>query len=162
MNTQEAIKASLTLAREVTTMLLADLSDADLLVRPVPDANHIAWQLGHLIVSEHKMLTDAGFKMPDLPDGFAQSHDKEMATSDDASKFHKKEQYLAWMEQQRSATLALLAAVSDADLDKPTPESMHEYAATAGAVFSLIGIHEMMHAAQFVAVRRKLDKPVLI
>ena len=31
---------------------LKDLNDEDLLVRAVPTANHIAWQLGHLIKSE--------------------------------------------------------------------------------------------------------------
>ena len=162
MTAKDAIKNTMDMCHQILTAYVSDLADADLMLRAVPGMNHIAWQLGHLIASEQRMLRDAGFKMPDLPDGFAESHDKETATSDDASKFHKKEQYLAWMEQQRSATLALLAAVSEADLDKPTPESMHEYAATVGAVFNLIGIHEMMHAAQFVAIRRKLDKPVLI
>ena len=33
-----------------------DLADADLLLRPVPGINHIAWQLGHLITGSKKML----------------------------------------------------------------------------------------------------------
>ena len=33
-----------------------DLADADLLLRPVPGMNHIAWQLGHLITGSKKML----------------------------------------------------------------------------------------------------------
>jgi hypothetical protein len=162
MTPKDVIKNTLEMGHEVLTAYLSDLSNADLMVRAVGEANHVAWQLGHLISSEHKMLTDAGFGMPDLPEGVAGSYTKETSSSDDAAKFHKKEQYVQWMEQQRAATLSALDAASDADLDKPTPESMHDYAKTVGVVFNMIGIHEMMHAAQFVAVRRKLGKPVLI
>ena len=44
---------------EVAALLNADLSDADLLVRPAPSANHIAWQLGHLIASERNLVEAA-------------------------------------------------------------------------------------------------------
>ena len=108
------------------------------------------------------MLTGAGFSMPDLPDGFADSYTKETSTSDDASKFHKKDEYLKLMAEQRTATLAALDAASATDLDKPSPEEMQAYAPTIGAVFNIVGIHVMMHAPQFVPVRRKLGKPVLI
>ena len=162
MTPKDVIKNTIDTCHGVLTAYLGDLTDADLLIRAVPEANHIAWQLGHLISSEHQMLTDGGFKMPDLPAGFADSYTKETAGSDDPGKVHSKEQYLSWMEDQRAATLAALDTQSDADLDKPTPEAMHDYAPTVGALFNIIGIHEMMHAAQFVAVRRKLGKAVLI
>ncbi len=162
MTPKDVIRNTIDMCHEVLTTYLSDLSDSDLMVRPVPGANHIAWQLGHLIASEHQMLTDAGYKMPDLPDGFAESYTKETSESDDPTKFHKKEQYLPWMAQQRTATLAALDAMPESDLDKPTPESMREYAPTVGSAFNIVGIHAMMHAAQFVAVRRKLGKPVLI
>ena len=162
MTPKDAIQNTIDMCHGVLNTYLSDLSDADLLVRPVPGANHIAWQLGHLIVSEHQMLTEAGYTMPDLPAGFADSYTKGTAASDEPAKFHKKAQYLDWTERQRAATLAALAAASETDLDKPAPESMREYAPTVGAVFNIVGIHQMMHAGQFIAVRRKLDKPVLI
>lgn len=162
MTPKDVIKNSIDMGHEVLTTYLSDLSDADLMVRPVPEANHLAWQLGHLIVSEHQMLAEAGYKMPDLPEGVVESYTKETSASNDPAKFHKKEQYLAWLAHQRAGTLAALAATPEKDLDKPSPESMRGYAPTVGVMFNLVGIHEMMHAAQFVAVRRKLGKPVLI
>ena len=162
MTPKDVIKNTITMCHEVLTAYLSDLSDADLMVRAVPEANHIAWQLGHLIASEHQMMTDVGYDMPELPDGFAESYSPETAKSNDPNKFHKKEQYLTWMAGQREATLALLDAAPESDLDKPTPESMHAYAPTVGVVFNVIGVHLMMHAAQFVPVRRKLGKPLLI
>ena len=100
--------------------------------------------------------------MPDLPDGFVESYTKETSTSDDPAKFHKMDQYKQWMSQQREATLAALETMPEADLDKPTAESMKDYAPTVGIAFNLVGIHYMMHASQWVPIRRQLGKPVLI
>ena len=47
------------------------------------------------------------------------------------------------------------------DLDKPGPESMREYAPTVASVLMLLGSHWLMHAGQFVPIRRKLGKPPL-
>lgn len=162
MTPKDVIKNTINMCHEVLTTYISDLSDAELMIRAVPEANHTAWQLGHLIASEHQMLTDAGYKMPDLPQGFAEAYTKETSGSDDPAKFHTKEQYMASMAEQRAATMAALEAAPDGDLDKPTPESMREYAPTVGVAFNVIGIHLMMHAAQFVVVRRKLGKPVMI
>ena len=35
---------------------LADFSEADMLARPAPGANHVAWQLGHLIVATTNLI----------------------------------------------------------------------------------------------------------
>lgn len=161
MTPKDVIKNTINMCHEVLTTYISDLNDAELMIRAVPEANHTAWQLGHLIASEHQMLTDAGYKMPDLPQGFADSYTKETSGSDDPAKFHTKEQYMASMAEQRAATMAALEAAPDGDLDKSTPESMREYAPTVGVAFNMIGIHLMMHAAQFVVVRRKLGKPVM-
>ena len=45
MTGKEAVKAVLTSTKNWLNMYVADLSDADILVRPVPGANNIAWQL---------------------------------------------------------------------------------------------------------------------
>ncbi len=162
MTAKDLLKNAMAMANHTLTTYLSDLKDADLMVRSVPEANHIAWQLGHLMVSEHQMLRDAGFRMPDLPKGVAESYTKETSKSDDVAKFHKKAQYLEWLSQQRAGTLAALDKITEADLDKPSPERMRGYAPNLGALLNLVGLHEMMHAAQFVAVRRKLGKPILI
>ena len=160
MTAKDVIRHSMGLSRSVLTQYLADLTDEDLMVRPVPGANHIAWQLGHLIICENG-LNEIGYPMPALPEGFAESYTKETAGSDDPAKFHKKAQYIELLEQQRAAALAHLEALPDADLDKPGPEEARAYAPTVGAVFNTLGLHDMMHASQFTVVRRRLGKPPL-
>jgi hypothetical protein len=162
MNAKQAIKTALDSNHNVLTMYLSDLSDADLLVRPVPNANHIAWQLGHLIESEGNLLKIVpGMKGPALPAGFADQHSPKNAATDPPKGFHSKADYLTLFGKVREATLTALANLPDADLDKPTTGQMAQFAPTLGALFLLTASHEMMHAAQFTVVRRKLGKPVL-
>jgi hypothetical protein len=162
MTAKDAIKNTIETCHGVLTTYLADLTDEELLTRSVPGANHIAWQLGHIVASEHEMMTMAGYQMPALPVDFAECYTPETAKSDDPAKFHRKDDYLSALETQRQGTLAALAAASDADLGKPSPEPMRSYAPTLGAAFNIVGIHEMMHAGQFAVLRRKLDKPITI
>ena len=162
MNAREAIKTSLTSTKELPGWFLADLSDADLLVRPVPGANHIAWQLGHLISSEAnlaKVLPGAAY--PELPAGFAERHNKAAASVDPPKGFATKQQYLELFDKTRTATLAALQKLSDTDLDKPTQGEMARFAPTLGALLLLTSSHVVMHTGQFSVVRRKLGKPVL-
>ena len=50
MNGIDVIKTALDRTRFALNWYVSDLSDADLFVRPVPAANHIAWQFGNVIV----------------------------------------------------------------------------------------------------------------
>lgn len=162
MNAREAIKLSIDSAMFISLEYLADLSDEDMLQRPHPDCNHIKWQIGHLISSEHQMVNgvSAG-SMPELPDSFAERYTKETAASDDPAAFDSKDDLRQLLEVQRSATLQALAEQSDDDLGKPAPEEMQAYAPTVGDVFSLQGSHWMMHAGQWAVVRRQLGRPPL-
>jgi hypothetical protein len=139
---------------------LDDLSDSDFMVRPHAQCNHINWQVGHLIVSEHQMMSHVpGRSMPALPKGMLEMYAKESHGCDDPSKFMSKDQLLTTAKEQRAGTLKILESLSDADLDQPTGIS---YAPTVGALLSMQGSHWMMHAGQWVIVRRQLGKPVLI
>ena len=162
MTGSEVIRNTIEMSQSVLNAYLGDLTDEELLVRAVPKSNHIAWQLGHLIAAEHEMITAGGFEMPALPNGFNDQYSPETSLLDDAAKFLKKGEYLQLLGGQREGTMAALATMSETDLEKPTPESMHAYAKTLGELFNMIGIHQMMHVGQFVQVRRKLEKPIII
>src|SRR2546428_2066869 len=110
MNAKDAIKHSLKSTQNMLEMYLSDLSDADFLVRPVPGANHIAWQVGHLIKSEREMVEEAfPGSMPALPAGFAEKDTPETSTLDSPGAFHPKSVLMSLAEEQRAATLKALA-----------------------------------------------------
>ncbi|HEY1379369.1 MAG TPA: DinB family protein [Gemmataceae bacterium] len=157
---KDVIRQALATSRQVFTMLLQDLSDADLLVRPSASANHIAWQIGHVIASEHRMLTNMVPDLaPALPEGFADLH--AASTAKDDNGFLTKAEYLAQYGRVRKVTLAALDRLPEADLDRPNPGPTAPIAPTIGALFLLVANHGLLHAGQFSVVRRKLGKPTL-
>ncbi len=162
MNAREAIKASMDTPHMIVGAYLEDLTDEELLIRPVEGTNHIAWQLGHLISSEHTMIDQVcPGAMPPLPDGFAEKYTKETSKLDDPSAFHTKSEYLKLYQEQRAGTLAALDSLTDDDLDKPAPESMQKLAPNVGALFSMQPTHWTMHSGQWAVLRRKLGRPPL-
>lgn len=163
MNVKDAIRQTFGLSNAVLSAYIGDLTDAELMQRANPGCNHVAWQLGHLIASEVGLLNaiQAGAG-PELPAGFAEQHSKDKTGSNNPADFCTKQQYLELAEQVHAATLKLLDDYPEADLDSPSPEHLRGMFPTMGMVFLLIATHPMMHAGQFVPVRRALGKPVVI
>jgi hypothetical protein len=163
VNAKDVIQTALASTKNMTEMYLGDLSDADLLVRPVPKANTIAWQLGHVIAAEvnlvRSQIPDASY--PELPAGFAEAHTKETASSDSPKGFKSKAEYLELFTKVRTGTLAALDKLSDADLSRPTQGQMASFAPKLADFFILLANHVLMHTGQFTVLRRKLGKPVL-
>ncbi len=163
MKASDAIVTALSGTQQVLNMYLEDLSDADLLVRPAPGANHIAWQLGHLIAAE-VLLTQPQLpevEYPALSPGFQKQYGKEGAGDDSPMHFLGKGEYLKMFNDVRELTKAAAAKLSDADLDRPSKGDMAKFAPKLGSLLLLVSNHTLMHAGQFTVVRRKLGKPVL-
>ncbi len=163
MNACKVVETALTSTQGLPNWYVGDLSDADLLIRPVPGANHIAWQFGHLIASEIHLVKEqfSNAPYPELPAGFAEQHSKETAAQESPKGFLGKAQYLELFNKVREATKAVAAKLSDADLDRATTGKMAEFAPTLAAWFLLVSNHTLMHAGQFTVVRRKLGKPIV-
>src|SRR3954462_7937372 len=106
MNAKDAIKIGIDTGRMISIGYVEDLTDQELMHRPAKGANHINWQLGHLIAAEREM-TEKGCpgSMPPLPGGFLEKYSKDTASSDDASKFLKKAELLKLLDETRAASL---------------------------------------------------------
>jgi hypothetical protein len=157
MHVRQFVTVSLEMADLICLGYLRDLSDADLMLRPHSACNHLNWQVGHLIVSEHEMMQRVG-PMPPLPDGFAAKYAKPMQTSDRPEDFCSKQELLDAQQAQRVGTLAVVERLSEDQLDLP---SGVDYAPNVGALLALIPAHWLMHAGQWVVVRRELGRPLL-
>ena len=158
-----ALKASLKTTGDTLVWFLDGFTDADMLVRPVPGANHAAWQVGNVIAGDsmivRSQMPDAVF--PELPKGFAALHGTEGAKQAGTEGFLTKADYLDLFTRTRAATIAALETLTDADLDRA---SMGEYAhwiPTFGLMFLMTANHTLMHAGQFSVIRRALGKPHL-
>jgi uncharacterized damage-inducible protein DinB len=161
MNLQEALRGGFERAKMVTDMLLGDLSDAEILERPVPEANHVAWQLGHLVTSLNLFgeAVRSGC-MPALPEGFAAQHSRETAGNNDPAAFHSKSTYLRLLDEQRAALLKLMEELPESRFAEEAPESMRSYAPRIVDLFELASAHELMHSGQITVLRRRLGRSV--
>ncbi len=163
MNGIGAIKASLESTGSLLKMYLDGFTDADMFVRPVPAANHAAWQVGQVIVGDkmliEEQLPDA--KFPELPPGSVELYGKEGAKKDGPDGFLTKDAYVSLFDATRSAVVAALEGLTDADLDRPTKGNMASFAPTLGDVFLLVANHTLMHGGQLTVIRRLLGKPVI-
>jgi hypothetical protein len=160
MNFKDSIKASLRISDTLSLGYLADITPEEMFVAPVADANHIAWQLGHLIASEHRLIEVAvPNSMPALPDGFAERHRRDGVPSVNPADYWTKDEYLQLARQMRAATLAALERQSEADFDKPVAGRVPPFVNCVGDCFATIGPHWTLHAGQWVVLRRKLGRP---
>jgi hypothetical protein len=143
-------------------MILSDFSEADMLKRPAPSANHAAWQLGHLIASEAGMVGAAApDAMPPLPAGFAERFSKETARNDTPGSFLSKNELLSQFDKVRSATAKWARGLTPAQMDAAAPEAFRQFVPTIGHLALILPCHTQMHVGQFQVIRRALGKPVL-
>jgi DinB superfamily len=141
---------------------LADFSDADILARPCPKANHTAWQLGQVIDAETRLVNGIkpGAAAP-LPPAWEGKFTKETSSKDDPEFFPKKAELLDQFAKTRAATVAWIKTLTPADLGKATPEPVVQWIPTVGHLLAMLNAHMMMHLGQMQVIRRKLGKPIL-
>jgi uncharacterized damage-inducible protein DinB len=157
---KDTIRTTIAMADMILSAYVGDLSDDDFHTPPFEGGNPVAWQLGHLITAERSWVE--GIRpgsCPALPEGFDEAHSKETSAPNAFPRKFTRDQYLAAWKAQREATGAVLDGVSDDQLDGP---SGVQFAPTVAALLNMAGIHALMHSGQFVALRRKLGKPVVI
>lgn len=140
MNFKDSIRSSLRISDFLARGYLADIAPDEMLHRPVPGANHIAWQLGHLIAAERSLVEAAApGSMPALPEGFAERHRRDGTASDNAADYMSKDEYLQLADQVRAATLEVLGRFDDADFDKSVTVRVPPFVKCAGDCFATIG-----------------------
>lgn len=147
---------------EFLKMTMADMTDAELIQRPVPNANNGLWQLGHLIASEAFMVNlCAGRTIIELPAGFADRYKKETSGENNPAKLGTKADLLAQLGRVREATANWVGSLSAEEMATPAPEMLRQMCPTVGHVLFLFPTHVAMHLGQIQVLRRKLGKPVL-
>src|SRR5262245_7780223 len=141
MNAKDSLRNGLAMGERIINAYIGDLEDSELLIRPIPGMNHIAWQLGHLIMSERNMveMIQPG-SSPALPEDFDAGHGRKMFGVDDPSKFCSRNRYQELWKAQREATLAVLDSLTDDDLDR-TDEKFPPMAPTVGRLLGMCGSH---------------------
>jgi hypothetical protein len=141
---------------------VADMTDAELIQRPVPGANNGLWQIGHLIASESRLVNGgAGKIVIELPAGFADRYNTKTASINEPAQLGNKADLLALLADVREKTCQWVAGLTVADMARPAPEAMQKRLPTVGHIVTMIPAHIAMHIGQLQVLRRKLSKPIL-
>ena len=141
-------------------MHLADLSDADLAVRPVPAANHALWQLTHLASFEAMVAHAVNPAEPVvLPASFTDRTNGKASAIDDPAQFPTKAEIVDVLDRSHAAIMAGLPKLTDEQLAAPAPEAVRGFAPRLVDLVSMAPMHVMMHLGQIQVLRRALGKP---
>src|SRR5262245_55659186 len=120
MDNLQMLRQSMDMGLFVLKQYVNDLTDAELMQRPGPGCNHIAWQLGHLISAEVSLMNmvkpGSG---AELPAGFAEKHTKETVGIDDPTKFCTKQEYLDLYDKVREASWKAIETLTDEEWNRP-------------------------------------------
>ena len=164
MTTIDFIKLSLENSKGWSMGLIDDMKDAPLAQPTANGGNHPLWILGHIVLGESNLLD--GFilgketRFPELVDLF------EMGTTPhaDASVYPTMDELFGKFEEIRTATLAHLDTLTDADLDKKShaPEQFGATFGTVGACFAAMSGHMSFHAGQVADARRAAGRKPLM
>jgi hypothetical protein len=139
---------------------VSDFTDADMLVRPVENANHAAWQLGHLATSTTALVNMAmPGALPELPADFVERHGTAGARLNGG--FGSKDDLINRFCDVNDAMIDWLKKLTPEDAARSTPAKMKGFADTIGHLAQMHPVHVMMHLGQIQVIRRKLGKPVL-
>ena len=163
MNAIEYIKMSLENGKGWTLGLVNDMRDTPL-TQPTPNGgNHPTWVLGHIVRAESDLLD--GFILG-KPNRFPELECCAMGTTPttNASDYPSIDELLGKFEEIRSATLAHLDTLSEADLDKKShaPDEFGPLFGTVGSCFAAMATHMAFHTGQVADARRAAGKVPLM
>ncbi len=156
MNTIDLIRHNLATSRTITLARIEDMR-GHALVPPTPNGGaHTLWTLGHLAFIEGAVIH--GFMLGD-PNPLA-DHEEPFDGADvspDPDMYPPFDATLALCRDMRERTLALLATMSEDDLDTPSaaaPDGHEAMFGTRRLCFQFAADHWLMHRGQLADARR--------
>lgn len=152
-------------ARNYSQSLLADLSDDDWFWTPENVTTHIAWQVGHLAMSEYglTLFRQRGRAEIDtelMSGKFRKLFMRGTEPQSDRTAYPTPAEILAVLDRVHQQMRIELPTFADSDLDQPLDPPHAAYATRYGALL-FAGDHEMLHSGQIGMLRRLMGKPPL-
>ncbi|HEX8325231.1 MAG TPA: DinB family protein [Tepidisphaeraceae bacterium] len=159
MTTNQIITQSIATSAGLLHRMVDDLSPADWTRRPLPEANCVAWIIGHLATIEHSMLQTFGRTPPALPEGeFAKIYGMGSKPTADMH-YGDVGRLMPLFDAHRAMTVQAITAMSADDFNRPLTHPMFK---SVGEMVALIPVHTALHAGQISTIRRSLGKPALM
>jgi uncharacterized damage-inducible protein DinB len=153
------------MARRRTKEFVADLTPEEWFWHPVEFTTHVAWQVGHLAVSQYNLClrrvrgrTEADKTL--MPDSFIELFKLGSQPQAGAEKYPPIAEIRRVFDAVHEQSLAELANRTDEALDVPLEQPHPVFKTKLGAV-DYASSHEMVHNGQIGLLRRLMGKPPL-
>lgn len=161
----QAAVARLELARRRIQDFTKNLSADEWFWSPAEYTTHIAWQIGHLAVSEYNLCLRRlrGRTKEDeslIPDAFIEHFKLGSQPVSGAVNYPPLDEIKRVFDAVHAQVLRELAALTDEDLNVPVTEPHPLFKTKLGAVDYASG-HELVHNGQIGLLRRLMGKPAL-
>ena len=150
-------------ARRYTTGLLDATPGDDWFRMPAEGVSHVAWQVGHLALSEYRLgLHRLRGALPEdetlISSGFLARFGRASIPDPDPSSYPPAGEIRAVFDRVHDRVMAELAGLDDARLDEPilVPHSLFT---RKGDALAWCPQHEMIHAGQIGLLRRLIGRP---
>ena len=142
-------------------MLLEQTFD-DLFYKPAFEgANHAAWVVGHLALTDNAFLVDVAGQDSKLPEEWNALFGVNTKAIPDPKKYPFRAELMSVLDERRAALESWLSTLSDAELLKPIEGDFGMFAANRAQLGSSCSFHDAFHAAQISATRRVSGLPPL-
>lgn len=166
MKATELLKTQMETSKMMTANLLADMQDAPLTMPTPQGGNPPLWIAGHLVYSEARLTNELLLDKPGPLLEWGETFGRGTQPSSDAGAYSVSiPEILAKWDEIRANTLAILAGLSDEDLDKPTakcPPGREAVFGTLGKAFTMVAMHPLHHRGQVADARRALGRQPLM
>ena len=150
-------------ARNYTMTLLGDLSPDDWFWMPESFPSHIAWQVGHLAMSEYGLTLfqqrgrDREVDSQLMSSKFRKLFMRGTTPSTDRESHPKPDEILEVLSKVHEQMRREVPRFSEEELEQPLGPPTSAYANRYGALL-FAGDHEMLHAGQIGMLRRLMGK----
>jgi DinB superfamily len=161
----QAAVERLEMARRRVKEFTGDLTPAEWFWQPAEYTTHVAWQVGHLAVSEYNLClrrvrgrTQADESL--IPGAFIEHFKLGSQPVAGAENYPPITEVKRVFDAVHAQALKELAALTDEDLDVPVEQPHPVFQTKLGAV-DYASSHEMVHNGQIGLLRRLMGKPAL-
>lgn len=137
----------------------SDLSDAEYFKPPMPGANHAAWIVGHIAVSEDSLVAGATGRPKRIPESTYELFKGGTKCVADASKYPSRKEIDELYKNSRAHTIEALKGSDESTWDAPSPEGFDKnFFPKVGTIWGLLGTHQYWHIGQLTVCRTALSK----